>query len=49
MTRHADIDTTSSHRRLPELAGFNSNIRSSDAGDKTVKTMDTTRICVKAM
>jgi len=41
-TRHADSDTmSSSYRRLPELAGFNSNIRLSDPDDKTVKTMDT--------
>jgi len=41
-TRHEHSNTTSSsHRGLSELAGFNSNIRSSNADDKTVKTMDT--------
>jgi arginase family enzyme len=38
-TRHAHSNTMSSS--LKGLAGFNSNIRSSDANDKTVKTMDT--------
>jgi hypothetical protein len=40
---------SSSHRRLSEQAGFNSNIRSSDADDKTVNTMDTMQVSLSKL